>query len=68
MKVTIHDARGRLVRPIELPGLSSSGSGGFRQVTWNGRVEAGRFVPSGVYFMAIRGQGLSDAKRIVVLR
>jgi hypothetical protein len=67
LKVTIHDARGRLVRRIELPGLSSSGSGGFRQVTWDGRDGAGRIVPSGVYFMALRGEGLSDAKRIVVL-
>ena len=68
LRVTIHDARGRLVRQIELPGLSSSGSGGFRQVTWDGRDGAGRIVPSGVYFMAFEGQGLSDAKRIVVLR
>jgi hypothetical protein len=68
LRVTIHDARGRLVRRIELPGLSSSGSGGFQQVTWDGRDGAGRIVPSGVYFMALEGQGLSDAKRIVVLR
>jgi len=69
LNVTIHDARGRLVRQVELPAvLSSSGSGGFRQVTWDGRDGAGRIVPSGVYFMALEGQGLSDAKRIVVLR
>jgi hypothetical protein len=49
--------------------FSSAGSlGGFRQVTWDGRDGAGRIVPSGVYFMALQGQGLSDARRIVVLR
>lgn len=68
-RVTIHDARGRLVRRIPMPDtFASSGSGGFHQVTWDGRDGAGRAVPSGVYFMALQGQGLSDARRIVVLR
>jgi hypothetical protein len=69
-RVTIHDARGRLVRQIQMPDtFSSAGSlGGFHQVTWDGRDGAGRIVPSGVYFMALQGQGLSDARRIVVLR
>jgi flagellar hook assembly protein FlgD len=57
-----------MVRRIELPGFSSDGNGGFHQVTWDGRDGAGRIVPSGVYFMALQGQGLSDARRIVVLR
>lgn len=70
-RVTIHDARGRLVRKFATPGaVSSSGGsqGGFQEVTWDGRDGAGRIVPSGVYFMALEGEGLSDAKRIVVLR
>ena len=64
-RVTIHDVRGRLVRRIDLPG---SGTGGFQTVTWDGRDGSGRVVSSGVYFMAIQGQGLDDARRIVVLR
>ena len=68
LRVTVHDARGRLVRRIELPGVSSDGNGGFHQITWDGRDGAGRIVPSGVYFMALEGQGLSGARRIVVLR
>jgi len=67
LTVTIHDPRGRMVRRIE-PGFSLDGNGGFHQVTWDGRDGAGRIVPSGVYFMALQGQGLSDARRIVVLR
>jgi len=68
-RVTIHDARGRLVRRIQMPDtFASSGSGGIHQVTWDGRDGAGRVVPSGVYFMALQGQGLNDARRIVVLR
>jgi len=68
LTVTIHDPRGRMVRRIEPPASSSDGNGGFHQVTWDGRDGAGRIVPSGVYFMALQGQGLSDARRIVVLR
>ena len=67
-RVTIHDARGRMVRRIQGGLISPAGSGGFHQVTWDGRDGAGRIVPSGVYFMALEGQGLSDARRIVVLR
>jgi len=67
-RVTIHDARGRMVRQIQMPDTPSSALGGFHQVTWDGRDGAGRIVPSGVYFMALQGQGLSDARRIVVLR
>ncbi len=47
---------------------TGSTSGGFQTVAWDGRDGSEGTVPSGVYFMALKGQGLSDARRIVVLR
>jgi flagellar hook assembly protein FlgD len=34
---------------------------------WNGRDEAGRRVPPGVYLFRLRTAGLTEARRVVVL-
>ena len=41
---------------------------GVHQVVWDGRDDAGSRVPSGVYFLKIFTDGLSETKRLVRLR
>lgn len=62
--LTIFDVRGRRVaRPFQGP-IAPSGL----QVTWDARDEAGRPVPSGVYFARLTGAGESRRARITVAR
>ncbi len=65
IEVTIHDAMGRLVLHSTAP---APAAGGFGNVTWNGRDGRGRPVTDGVYFVRLRGQGIDDARQIVLLR
>jgi len=59
------DVRGRLVREITSP---APVSGGFGAVVWDGRNGDGRRIPSGVYYLYVRGQGIDDARSVVHLR
>jgi len=43
-------------------------SGGFGTVIWDGRDGSGHPVPSGIYFIRIRGPGIDEASRVVVAR
>lgn len=64
IEATIHDVAGRLVFRAEV----SASAGGYGAVTWSGRDARGRSVGSGVYFLRLRGQGIDDARQIVLLR
>lgn len=50
--VAIHDARGRTVRRLD-----AAVAGGRGELTWDGRDQAGRDLPSGVYFARAAGSG-----------
>jgi hypothetical protein len=63
IEAAVHDTQGRLVRRIAV-----AASGGFGTVIWDGRDGSGHPVPSGIYFIRIRGPGIDEASRVVVAR
>ena len=65
MVLRVVDVRGRLVREVT---AASPPSGGFGDLRWDGRDRSGRAVPSGVYYLHVRGPGIDDARTIVHLR
>lgn len=62
--VDVFDVRGARVRTIGEPGLPA----GSHRIAWDGRDEAGRPVPAGVYFAAVRGVGAASRQRVVLVR
>lgn len=60
----IFDARGREVRHL----WSGTGGGEDQRWTWNGRDDAGRPVPAGVYFLRLSAAGERSQRRVVVMR
>ncbi len=62
--LSIHDSSGR--RLINL--VDESLSAGIHEHSWNGRDEEGGLLPSGIYFAAIKGQGISDMAKLVLLK
>ncbi len=59
-QVTILDASGRTVRSLVRPG----GSAGPGRLEWNGRDDAGRLVPAGVYFVRWESGGRAGARKV----
>ncbi|HSQ58905.1 MAG TPA: FlgD immunoglobulin-like domain containing protein [Acidobacteriota bacterium] len=59
------DVRGRHVRTIT---ATAPAAGGFGEIRWDGRGRDGRTVPTGVYYLYLRGPGLDDARSVVHLR
>ena len=64
VRVTICDVRGRVVRRLF---EGEAGPGG-ESLRWDGRDEAGRVLPSGVYFYSVETRGERAARRIALLR
>lgn len=62
--VRLFDARGRLVRTL-FDGMQTIGS---HAVTWDGRDECGRGLPSGVYFVQVLGQGRAVGGRVTLVK
>jgi hypothetical protein len=66
-EVALYDVAGRRVRGLSLAETSALGG---RAARWDGRDDAGRLVPSGVYFFRVAGSGPGAALtgRVVFLR
>ncbi len=64
ISITIYNIVGQKVRAL-FYGYQKSGQ---RQITWNGRDDQERDLPSGIYFYRIETDGWSDTKRMVLLR
>ncbi|MCK4305988.1 MAG: T9SS type A sorting domain-containing protein [Candidatus Eisenbacteria sp.] len=62
--LTIHDASGRLVRTL----VDTPQSPGIHEIAWNGASEAGRAVAGGMYFLQLRQNGQTEARRLLVVR
>ena len=60
----IYDLNGRLVRRIDLSGLTS----GRHLIRWDGRNDLGEEVSSGVYFITLIGDGFSRSLKASVVR
>jgi hypothetical protein len=64
VRVTVHDARGRLVRTLA-GGLYEAGS---HELTWHGEDDAGRRLQSGVYLVRAVAGGTVRTVKIALLK
>lgn len=64
VSVGIYDVGGRLVRALR----SGSFAAGRHEVSWNGRDDAGRSLPPGVYLYRIESPELNHSGRVVMLK
>jgi pullulanase len=64
VRLTIYDVAGRQVRGL----LDDRLPAGFHEVVWNGRDDAGRELPSGVYMAAIHAGPRKATWRMVLVR
>ncbi len=64
VSLRIYDVGGRLVRTL-VDGRQPAAE---HRLQWNGRDDAGRLVPSGVYFYRLEAGGRSAAERLVLIR
>ena len=65
VRVTIHDARGALVRTVAGEARQQAGA---YPLAWDGNDERGRRAPSGLYVVRVRAAGLVRSRRIVLVR
>ncbi len=64
VSLAIFDVAGRQVRQL-VRGPQGASS---HQVTWDGRTEAGRWAPNGVYFYTLEAPGVTATRRMVLSR
>jgi len=62
-RVSLHDASGKLVRTL----ASGSLTAGAHALSWDGRDDAGRALPAGLYFVAVDAAGTRASGRVVKL-
>ena len=65
LRLVVYDLRGRLVRVLH---DERTFLGGIFEAVWNGTDEAGRPVPSGVYFSRVTSGGEAESGRLVLIR
>ena len=63
--VRIHDLRGRTLRTFRYTNLPA---GQRQEISWNGRDQDGRSLPSGVYLYQLESHGFSTSKRMSLIR
>lgn len=64
VSLRVYDARGRLVRTL----IDGARGAGVHTVEWDGRDERDRRAPSGVYFYRLTGEGVSQARKMVLVQ
>ncbi len=65
VRLAVHDVRGRRVRSLLATALAA---GETRRITWDGRDDAGRAVPAGVYLVRLESDGGADDRKLVLLK
>jgi hypothetical protein len=65
VKIRIYDVAGRLVRTLA---LDSPTDAGLNEVSWNGRNDLGRDVPSGLYFVRIHASREVGTGKMLLIR
>ncbi|MEZ4653783.1 MAG: FlgD immunoglobulin-like domain containing protein [Candidatus Eisenbacteria bacterium] len=63
-RLKVYDVRGRLLRAIQTPALSA----GLHRITWDGRDESGRDMPSGIYLYSIEVGDWTATRKLQLLR
>jgi len=64
VQLDVHDVRGQRVRRL-VDGVRAAGA---HAATWDGRDDAGRPVASGTYHYRLRAGGVTEARRMVLLK
>ena len=64
-KLTVYDVEGRLVRELHHDAPTANGH---TQITWNSCDNSGKQLPAGVYFVHLKQEKFSDARKLVLLR
>jgi flagellar hook assembly protein FlgD len=64
VKLTIHDAAGRLVRWL----VDSRQNAGDYAATWDGRDVRGFEAPSGVYFYRLDAEDFTDSRKMLLVK
>ncbi len=64
MRLTVHDAAGRVVRVLR----AGEAATGPHAAEWDGRDDAGRAAPAGVYYLRLAADGETRSSRVVLLR
>jgi hypothetical protein len=64
VRVTVHDASGRVVAVLE-DGFRGAGRG---EIVWDGRAQTGLAAASGVYFVRLKAAESTDTIKIVLLK
>ena len=64
VEVGIYSVQGRLIRTLVDRELAT----GPHEVVWDGQDQAGKKVPGGVYFYSLRGPGIEESRRMILLR
>jgi len=62
VRLELYDARGRLVRRL----VAGHREAGRQEAVWNGRDDAGRRLPSGVYFARLRAVGCDAVVKVTL--
>jgi glucose/arabinose dehydrogenase len=65
VRVTIHDLRGRLIRTLESGVMHGPGD---HPLLWDGLDDRGHEARAGFYFLRVEAGGLSQSRRIVMVR
>ncbi len=63
VSIKIYDANGRLVRQWDYPTIRLS-----KRISWGGRDDKGRMLPSGAYFCRLEAGDFRDIKKLLILR
>jgi hypothetical protein len=62
--LAIFDVNGRLVRSL----IAGAVRSGRQEAVWDGRDDAGRTLPSGLYFYRLRGDGFDETRKLILAR
>ena len=64
VRLEVYDLQGKRVKLL----VDGFVAGGEQTVPWDGRDDEGAIMPSGVYLYRLRGAGLDDAMKMLLLR
>jgi flagellar hook assembly protein FlgD len=62
--VTVYNLQGVVVRSLA---LESVGAGGSQSLSWDGRTDTGRQLPSGVYFVKLEAGATTVYRKLLLL-